>query len=437
MSGFVATIDKLAFGGNGVCRINGKVCFVPFSCPGDEVRLAVTSEKRSYQLARIVELLTPSPLRSPPPCPLFGTCGGCSWQHIAYAGQLEAKQQIMAETMWRGARVESALVKATQPSPFQYGYRSRVQFKLHGSGKNLQIGFYRTGSHSVVDVGQGCPVAQPVINDALKALRSILSSCAESRSIPGISIDTAGQGVIAVVKYTGRDAASLAAFFRNHQEELLPLSGLFLQSEPKKSLLKVYGDDLLTYSLPQLSSVAGTCRLSYQPGGFAQVNREQNAAMLEIVRRLAGFDGTERVLDLYCGNGNLSLPIAGLVSQVTGIEEYAGSIASARANCTNNAIANAEFICADASAGVRRLADDGQCFDTVILDPPRAGAAESVSEICRLNPDNIIYISCDPSTLARDCGLLSENGYGVRECIPVDMFPQTYHIESVTLLKKQ
>jgi 23S rRNA (uracil1939-C5)-methyltransferase len=431
------TIDKLAFGGNGVCRIDGKVCFVPFGCPGDEVRLAVTSEKRSYLLARIVDLISPSPLRTTPPCPLFGTCGGCSWQHIAYDQQLEAKQHILAETMWRGARVGEEYVTATQPSPLQYGYRSRVQFKLHGSGNNLKIGFFRTGSHTVDDVGQGCPVALPKINEVLGSLRKVLETFPDARSIPKISIDCAEQGVIAVVTYSGRDTASVTSFFQKHREELLPLTGLFLQSDRKTTPQKVYGDDELTYSLPALAPGAGSCLLSYQAGGFAQINREQNRTLLAIVKRLAAFQGTEQVLDLYCGNGNFSLPVAGLVSRVTGIEEFAGSIAAAQENCRKNGIANADFICADAAGATRRLADGGRRFDTIILDPPRSGAAEAVPEICRLNPAHIIYISCDPSTLARDCGMLAGSGYSVKECVPVDMFPQTYHIESVTLLKKQ
>lgn len=437
MSDIRATIDKLAFGGNGVCRIEGKVCFVPFSCPGDEVRLAITSEKRSYQLARIVELISPSPLRTTPPCPLFGTCGGCSWQHIAYPEQLAAKQQILAETMWRGARVGAEHVSSTQPSPSQYGYRSRVQFKLHASGSNLQIGFYRTGSHLVDDVGPGCPVTLPVINEALGSLRKVLKSFPDIRSIPKINIDCAERGVVAVATYTGRDTAGVAAFFKKHCDDLLPLTGLFLQSDRKTALQKVYGDDVLTYSLPAVLPDSEPCQLSYQSGGFAQINREQNRAMLEIVMRLAGFNGTEQVLDLYCGNGNFSLPIAGHVAQVTGIEEYAGSIAAARENSTKNGITNAAFICADAAAGTRQLAEAGRRFDTLILDPPRAGAAEAVPEIVRLNPARIIYISCDPSTLARDCGLLADSGYQVKECVPIDMFPQTYHIESVTLLIKQ
>ncbi len=435
MSEAVAVIDSLAFGGNGVCRINGKVCFVPFSCPGDEARLAITSEKRSYSEARILELLVPSPLRVTPPCPIFGRCGGCAWQHIDYPQQLLAKQQILAEALRRGARVDADCVAPTLPSPSPYGYRSRVQFKLHGPADRLRIGFYRSNSHQVEDVGSGCAIALPVINATLSALRAVLASCPDVSAIARISVDSAEDGVVAVVSYGGRDSAAVATFFRERREQLLPLTGVYLQAG-HKALQRIYGDEQLSYTLPSAAPGAQAYRLAYQPGGFSQVNRPQNRSMLEIVRRMACFQGTERVLDLYCGNGNFSLPIAAEVAAVTGIEEYAGSIAAAEANRMANGAANAEFICADAVSGLKGLAAAGRRFDTVILDPPRAGAAEAVPELCSLDPARIIYISCDPSTLARDCALLAESGYHVRESVPVDMFPQTYHLESVTLLQK-
>jgi len=432
----IAVIDSLAFGGNGVCRINGKVCFVPFSCPGDEVRLAVTSEKRSYCVARISELLVPSPSRVTPPCPVFGRCGGCSWQHIEYPRQLLAKQQILAEALRRGGRVDGDRVTPTVPSPTDYGYRSRVQFKLHGQADRLRIGFYRSNSHQVEDIGSGCAIAQPIINTTLAALRAVLPDCPDVSAIAQISVDSADEGVIALVNYGGRDQAAVAAFFREHRADLAPLTGVYLQSG-HKPLLKLYGDDQLSYSLPSATAGGRACRLAYQPGGFSQVNRLQNRAMLEIVRRMTCFQGTEQVLDLYCGNGNFTLPVATSVASVTGIEEYAGSIASAEANRAANAVTNAEFICADVVSGLQGLVAGGRRFDTVILDPPRGGAAEAVPELCRLDPSTIIYISCDPSTLARDCGLLADAGYLVRESVPLDMFPQTYHLESVTLLQKQ
>jgi 23S rRNA (uracil1939-C5)-methyltransferase len=239
-----------------------------------------------------------------------------------------------------------------------------------------------------------------------------------------------------VVSCTGRDTGAVASFFLERRVELAPLTGVYL-STGGSSLQKMYGDDRLTYELPASADCAEPCHLSYLPGGFSQVNRAQNRAMLDVVRSMAFFQGTDQVLDLYCGNGNFSLPIAAEVAYVTGIEEYPSSIVAAEVNQEHNGIANAEFICADAAAGLNQLTLHGRRFDTVILDPPRAGAADVVAGLCRLQPEKIIYVSCDPSTLARDCGILADTGYCVRESVPVDMFPQTYHLESVTLLQKQ
>jgi len=430
------TIDTLAYGGNGVCRVNGKVCFVPYSCPGDVLQLAITSEKRSFMLGRITELLEPSVQRTSPPCPHFGTCGGCSWQHLEYAAQLQAKQQILAEALWRGARVEAERISATVAAPQPYGYRSRVQFKLHSSHQGLQIGFFRTASHQVEDLPQGCLIAQPLINQVLERFRALLPAYAELRSVSEIHVDCGKNGVAAVVSYAGSKPERLIEFLSQHSSALAPLTSLFIQSSAKGTPLHVFGDDQLSYSLEPRIPGGPACWLAYRVGGFSQVNRAQNQAMLNVVRRMLACDASAELLDLYCGNGNFSLPLAADVAHVTGIEGYAGSIDSARANALQNAIENADFICADAARGARQLADSGRSFPTVLLDPPRSGAAEAVPEICRLKPDTIIYVSCDPSTLARDCGLLKAGGYHVLESVPIDMFPQSYHIESVTLLQK-
>lgn len=429
-------IEKLAFGGNGIGRIDGKVCFVPLSCPGDELLVNITAEKRSYLTAGIVEIITPSPQRVVPPCPLFGSCGGCGWQHIAYPLQADAKRQILAEALWRGARVPVEKVLEIVPAPEQYGYRSRVQFKLYGGADKLRIGFYRHGSHFVEDAPQGCPIVLPIINEALLCLRDVLSSFPEPAAIPQINIDCGEQGCVAIINYIGRDPDRVAAFFEKNHCSLEPLTGVFLQTGLKSSLRRVSGSGGLAYSLPGGGVDASPCSLTFRPGGFSQVNSAQNRAMLNIIRELACLGGHERVLDLYCGNGNFSLPLAHEVASITGIEEYGDSIASAVDNCRLNGIENAEYIASDAAQGVRRLADNGRHYDVVILDPPRSGAADSAGEICLLDPEKIIYISCDPSTLARDCGILSAGGYRIQTSIPIDMFPQTYHLESITLLQR-
>ena len=430
------TVEKLAFGGNGVGRINGKICFVPCSCPGDELLVRVTVEKRSYLTAGIVEIISPGPDRVVPPCPLFGSCGGCNWQHVSYQRQLSEKRQIFSDALWRGGRVPGELIGDVLPSPDTFGYRSRVQFKLHGESGRLKIGFYRQGTHFVEDASQGCPIAKPVVNQALERLRTILPFFPELTWIPQINIDCGEQGAIGIINYNGSDSACARRFFEERRSELEPLTGIYLKTGKKTTLLKVFGDDTLEYSLPGISPDTPTCSLSYRPGGFAQVNTEQNSGLLKLVQRFADCRGDERILDLFCGNGNFSLPLAGCCASVTGIEEYGDSIAAAIDNSQRNGIQNAEFIRADAAVGVGRLVAEGRTFECVLLDPPRGGAAELVGDICRLKPEKIIYVSCDPATLARDCGLLSASGYQVQASVPVDMFPQTFHIESVTLLQR-
>ena len=431
------TIDRLAFGGNGVGRIGGKVCFVPFSCPGDELTVRVVSEKRSYLTAAITEIIRPGADRITPMCPLFGSCGGCNWQHVAYERQLSEKQAIFADTLWRGARVPVEKIGAIVAAPSPYAYRRRVQFKLSMTKPGLRIGFYRNASHDVEDAVEGCPVATREINAALSDLRGILSSFPEPDRIPQINVDATERAVVAIVNYTGADKDGAAAFFERCSARFGAISGLYLRCGRKSSLRKIYGDDLLEYFLTGGSDEKSPYSLTYKPGGFAQTNSAQNAAILALIRKFAGAAGHDRILDLYCGNGNFSLPLAGSVAHVTGIEEHSGSVESARENARRNGNANVEFLCATAAWGLRRIIGEGKRYNTVILDPPRTGAADALPELLRLGPEKIIYVSCDPASLARDCGILAAGGYDAENCVPVDMFPQTHHLESVTLLRQR
>lgn len=430
----VAIIDKLAYGGNGVCRIDGKVCFVPFSCPGDEVSLRMTAQKKSYCTASIAEIITPSPSRTVPVCAVFGECGGCSWQHISYHDQLEQKQSILAEILWRGARVPAELIDDVVPASLQYGYRNRLQFKVAVRSGKLRIGFYRHASHQVVDAADGCPVAAPIINQVLNSFRNLLQSYPDVESISQLSIDAGESGVVVVIQHTGTATAKIRDYFIDRSGDFGPCTGLFLKADKVSYSEKIWGSADISYRMNLAGPDQNTVSLKYPPGGFAQVHQLQNISMLSVIRRLGAFAATERLLDLYCGNGNFSIPLAAEVASVVGIEGNADSILAAESNREFNNVANAEFFCDDVTTGVRLLVEQGRIFDTVLLDPPRAGAEDAIPGIVSLRPSKIIYVSCDPSTLARDCGLLSGRGYSVVASVPIDMFPQTYHLESVTLL---
>ncbi len=430
----VAVIDKLAYGGNGVCRIDGKVCFVPFSCPGDEVSLRITARKKSYSIASISAIIHPSPSRTTPVCSIFGACGGCNWQHISYPDQLRHKRNILAETLWRGARVPAELVGEVVPAANQYGYRSRIQFKVSAADGTLRIGFFRQGSHQVVDAADGCPIAAPAINQVLSCCREVLRSYPDAALISQLTVDAGDSGVVVVIHQSGAATSSGRNYLTGRSADFGPCTGLFLKTDHQPYSEKVWGSPAISYHMNRKDPEQEQVLLTYPPGGFAQVHQPQNISMLSVIRRLGAFTPAAHLLDLYCGNGNFSIPLAAEVASVTGIEGNADSIRAAEYNRELNKVANALFFCDDVVSGVHRLADQGVSFDTVLLDPPRAGAGDAVSGIVRTRPDKIIYVSCDPSTLARDCGLLAGCGYGVISSVPIDMFPQTYHIESVTLL---
>lgn len=433
---FTATIDSLAFGGSGVCRVDGKVCFVPYSCPGDLVQLQLVSSKRSYMTARITDYLQSSEHRVEPFCHLYGECGGCSWQHVAYPRQLAAKREIVANALWRTCRVDAACIRDTVPSPDERGYRQRVQFKLSSSGGRLSIGFFRGESHSVVDAPHGCPIAHPEINRALGELRAVLIDCADAGQLSQLDLHHGIDGVTAVLHVSSRSSGRMRDLLEEALDRLPSSSSMFLFTDDRRAAHKLWGRDDVRYVMADPSGASAEYVLGYRPGGFAQVNQPQNQQLLQLVYRMAALSGSETVVDLYCGNGNFSLPLSAHVSRICGAEGNQGSIASALGNCTANHVTNAVYSCSNAVDFVRRLAGSAAACDVVILDPPRAGAADVVNALARLNVGRIIYISCDPSTLARDCSSLAESGYRVRECIPLDMFPQTYHIESITLLTR-
>jgi 23S rRNA (uracil1939-C5)-methyltransferase len=431
------TIERMCYGGAGFGRLEGKACFVPFSAPGDRARIRVVKEKRSFLEGELLGLPTPSALRVAPACPLFADCGGCNWQHLPYAEQLSQKGAIFGDSLRRLGKVEGDCLMPVAGSAREYGYRSRIQLKLSRKGGDTALGFFKGSSHTVVDAPQGCAIADPLLNKISAEFRALLPRISELCAVSQIDLAIGDDGEsVAVLHLDGNEPAPLSRALAAARAELPSVSGLFLRCGAKSRIEKVFGVDSLSYGIPAgLFPGSREMRLRFGRGGFSQVNYPQNLQLIRTVLELAQLSGTERVLDLYCGNGNISVPIAPFAGRLLGIEGYAPSIDDAFANAQANGVVNATFQVSDAALAVRRLAARGERFDLVILDPPRSGA-EAVGEIARLAPKSIIYVSCDPPTLSRDLALLGEKGYRVVGSQPVDMFPQTYHLESVTLLKR-
>lgn len=426
-------IERLAFGGSGVGRIDGKVCFVPFSAPGDHLKVRVVKQHRSWVEAELEDIGEASPLRVQPVCPVFGQCGGCDWQHLAYPAQVKAKGDILLETLQRVGKLVDPPVGQTVAAPSPYGYRARAQFKLHRSADGLKAGFYRRGSHSVIDLAEGCPIMTPAINRALTVMKRLLMELPDTDLIPQVSIEQGEAGCYAMVHYNGSDPKRVAAGLGRHADHT-ELAGLFLQCGRKETLIPVFGSERITYRVP-----AGEreIELGYGIGGFSQVNRQQNRTMVELVQQLLSSVSGGRLLDLYCGNGNLSLPLADRFCEVVGIEGYQPSIASAVDNCRQVRVNNSTFRCSEAAVELQRLVARQATFEAVLLDPPRSGAQDLMRFLPDLGAARIVYVSCDPGTLARDLAILTgQGGYRLETALPLDMFSQTGHLESVVCLTR-
>lgn len=413
------TIAGLAAGGDGVGRVGGQVVFVPRTAPGDVAQVEIVEERRSFLRGRLLRLLTPSPLRVPPGCPAFGECGGCSWRHVAYPAQLEAKRSIVENALLRIGRLEQPAVAATLPSPRADGYRHRARLHASTGGASPAFGFYRSGSRELVKL-ERCPVLHP----ALEAVARGLNLAAEQH--PGAFIHVAEASLA-----TGWDGAAVRVILRGGAGGGLPaLAGdagrALRDAAARRGVEVLLGDE----GARPLALGPGDRALLTTGETFTQVNLAQNVALVGIALELAEPRPGGPALDLCCGLGNLSLPLAARGARVTGVDLDGEAVRQARENARRLGL-DAEFTRADAAAAARALADAGRRFEVVLLNPPRAGAREAFAAAAALAPPRIVVVSCDPATMARDGAALAGAGYRLDAAHPVDLFPQTAHVETV------
>lgn len=422
------SIETLTHGGRGLGHTDGKAVFVPLTAPGDRVLARVTQEKRRYCVAELQELLEPSPVRCPPPCPLFGDCGGCQWQHVSFPEQGRWKERIFADLLSRAGIDVAECLQPLHQAPEPFHYRNRVQFKCRMTAEGFVIGFYRGARHFVVDAKQ-CLLLKPPLQATLTVLRRWMGTSPHPEAVPQIDVTCGDDGCVQLVVHLLPDVGSgMCVWLRDlaRQHDL----AISIQTGRKESLQAIHGstDQLLLLPACDLALRVGS-------GGFSQVNPEQNRRLVETVCQLAALKGGERILDLFCGVGNFSLPLARAAAWVDGVEAYAPAIEDARRNALANGLAHVEFHADDACRAIRRLWGETG-YDLVVVDPPRSGCYQVVQELLRQKPERMIYVSCDPATLARDLQPLIHNGYRLLMTQPFDLFPQTWHIESVTLLQR-
>jgi len=402
---------------------DGMVAMVPATLPGETVVARETKNRKGYREMRLVRILEASPDRVEPPCPYYGRCGGCDWQHAAYPAQLEFKRLILRESLVR-ARLEPPPDHPALASPLAFGYRSRLRLHLDQSGR---LGFHEQASNTVVEINR-CLLAAEPINQVLAALIEGGWPARLAAEIATIElIHSPADATVAVVltprpSQRPRHAPQLI-------DQLHPLAeAVILASIHPTPARAIFHQDFTAHGQGY--------HLSWDHRCFFQVNSLQNAQLVATVLDLLPWPAQATALDLYCGMGNFSIPLALAGPEVIGVEQNRGSIHWARINSRAAGLTSTRFVADEVERQLRALVDAGARFDTILLDPPRQGAGKAAPLLPLLLPANILSISCDPATLARDLAQIVAQGYTITRLIPVDMFPQTHHIESIALLER-
>jgi 23S rRNA (uracil1939-C5)-methyltransferase len=437
------TVDSFAHGGNGVARLDGYVLFVQGAVPGDRVRAVVTKSKRDYGEARTLEVVEPSPDRIEP----RASHPGASWQVLPYERQLEEKQRQASEALQRIGRFESPPVRTIVPAVEQWRYRNKLEYSFGtGDDGRLVLGFHRPGRWNDID-----DVSDDVLaSEAIDALRERVKGWCREQDLTAYDRRTQTGFLRNLVVREGRRSGQL-------QARLVTSEGEF---EKHQFAAAVEADGVLW---TRASSVAETTRegktevLSgrrkideelHTPGGdtlrfrisseaFFQTNTEMAEVLYGVAAELAGLSGRERVFDLFCGIGTIALTLSLSAGEVWGVEVVERAVADAISNARLNGVDNARFFAGDVRTAMRPLVEEAGQPDVVVVDPPRAGLSQKiVRRILEAEPRKLVYVSCNPTTLAPNARQIADAGYALTAVQPVDMFPQTPHIEAVALLER-
>lgn len=428
--------------GGGVGKLDGQAIFVENTAIGDEILCHVIKAKSTYAIGKAMKIIKPSKSRIEPECEAFKSCGGCSFAHIKYEDELKAKEQKVKDAFARigGLNPPFAPIVA---SPETTRYRNKAQYPVRRENGILSIGFYAKKSHRVIDGGD-C-LLQPVefteiieifrkwINNNNITVYSENTNLGLVRHIYLRKAFATGEIMVCVV-INGKSLPCYEALL----DELKSINGFktLVLNINRKNTNVVLGDECLAlYGDGYITDILCDVKVKISPLSFYQVNRDGAQLLYRKAAEYADVKADDDILDLYCGTGTIGLSMAHRAKSVTGVEIIPEAIEDAKVNADINEFKNTRFICGDASTAAEFLKNEGITPKTIILDPPRKGCAEELLKtVSEINPEKIVYVSCDAATLARDCERLSKLGYNVTEVTPVDMFPRTSHVESVALL---
>ncbi len=426
------TIDSLSHEGRGVARVNDKVVFVDGALPGEEVVFSYVRTSSKFDEGRVDEVLKASPDRVEAKCPHFSLCGGCSLQHISSEKQIAIKQGQLLEHFAHLGKVQPEEVLQPLTGP-QWGYRRKARLgvrNVQAKGRVL-VGFRERYSPYLADMHR-CDVLHPSVGERLDDLSELIGSLDANSKIAQVEVAVSDD----VTAMVFRNLEPLSAGDREKLIHFGKDSGIHIYEQPK-------GPDTITLMWPEQSELFYRMpdydvEMRFRPGDFTQVNIDINRKMIPHALELLDVQPHETVLDLFCGLGNFTLPLARKAKHVVGVEGDKGLVERAKANAEHNGLENVEFHVANLAEDVSQYPWMAQHYDKILVDPARSGALEVLHQLAGFTPEKLVYVSCNPATLARDAGVLvNEYGYCLKKAGVMDMFPQTAHVESIALFERR
>lgn len=427
-----AQISKLSHDGRGICQIDGKTTFIDNALPGEIVKFRYSAAFGRYNEGIAEEIIVPSAERIQPKCKHFSICGGCSLQHMSATSQRQLKQQTLLEQFQHFGKTEIAeILPALTAEEWGYRRKARLSVRYVEKKQKVLVGFREKRSSFLADIDY-CEVLHPDAAKLITPLKELILTLECYKDIPQIEVAVDQTHVALIFRHmqplSAADEAKLIAFAK--------IQNIYLYLQPNKveSIHLLYPENaspFLHYEFPEHKITQ-----SFLPSDFAQVNLELNRQMIQRALDLLALQATDRVLDLFCGFGNFTLPMARHASQVVGVEGSISSIERANSNAVNNHIENTDFYVANLDESFLHLPWAQSKYDKILLDPPRSGAEMCVQHIELFDAKKIVYISCNPATLARDTGILLQKGYTLVSAGIMDMFPHTNHVESIAVFEK-
>ena len=443
---YTARIEGYSSDASGICRIGGMTVFVPYALSGETARIKIVKVLSSYAYGIVEEISEPSPERSVPVCPYYYRCGGCSTQHMTYREELRFKSEIVRDCL----RHISHLPVPDLPvagSALECGYRNKATFSFANRNGKIVFGFYRDRSHDVIPIDT-CFIQAEISSQIAARLTDLLNrygfsaydESSGSGHIRHLFIRTAGRSGETIVCITSaRGFGDKTAKITEELVSAFPeIVGVVLDIDKQLGNKLLKGEFHVLHGRDSIEDILCGLRFRISPLSFYQVNSPQAEKLYEKVREYAIRDNEENILDLYCGIGTISLYLSQFSKKVIGVEILESAVENAKENARINGISNAEFYCSDAAAFKHYTEKTGFKPDCIVVDPPRKGLdRKTITDIIAYDPSRIVYVSCNPSTLARDLAVFLENGYELSDLSAFDMFPKTNHVETVCCLYNQ